>query len=95
MIGVVIGGVEVMNGGIMGRGVEGFLDYLVGCVVIWLRGVFCGLIKKGIEDEKGKEELLYIRLWVFVGSLLRVLRLFICGVVLFCEYAGKGRGGWI
>ncbi|MGG5833013.1 energy-coupled thiamine transporter ThiT, partial [Bacillus pumilus] len=60
-----------------------------------LSGLFAGLIKKAIQDQKRKQQFFYITLSVFVASFFRLLTFFISGVVFFSQYAPKGTPGWV
>lgn len=95
IIGVLIAGLQLMNGPIIATPVQGFLDYFVASVVISLSGLFSGLIKKAIQDQKRKQQFFYIILSVFVASFFRLLTFFISGVVFFSHYAPKGTPGWV
>ncbi|MCY7677023.1 energy-coupled thiamine transporter ThiT [Bacillus safensis] len=95
IIGVLIAGLQLMNSPIIATPVQGFLDYFVASVVISLSGLFSGLIKKAIQDQKRKQQFFYITLAVFIASFFRLLTFFISGVVFFSQYAPKGTPGWV
>ena len=70
---------------------QGFIDYFVAFTAVGLAGVFAGLVKNALNQNKKGKWMTYAILGAFLGSALRYLCHVVSGIAFFGEYAPKGQ----